>query len=342
MAESPLDIEDPAALEAYLRATGRVGTSEAISIRTLTGGVSNKTVLVRTERTAWVLKQALPKLRVQADWFSDPARIEREALGLRWLAELAPGGAITPLVFEDAPRHLLAMQAVPKPHENWKEALLAGRIEADRVRQFAALLAQIHRAAYERRDELARLFDDRRFFESLRIEPYYTFTAARVPGAAAFLQSLIHATRARRFTLVHGDYSPKNILLHDGHLVLLDHEVIHFGDPAFDAGFALTHLLSKAHHLPAHRQRLAESAQTFWDVYRGGLGDPPWAGELQGHAVRHTLGCLLARVAGRSPLEYLSTSQRKTQQEVVVGLMAQPPGDVAELVHRFVNRLPQG
>src|SRR5205823_2384351 len=117
----PLDIEQPDALAAYLRDTGRIGPDEPVRIRTLAGGVSNKTVLVeRPSGEAWVLKQALSKLRVAVDWFSDPARIHREALGLKYLAELAPPGTITPLVFEDAGHHLLAMEAVPQPHENWK------------------------------------------------------------------------------------------------------------------------------------------------------------------------------------------------------------------------------
>src|SRR5687768_18456577 len=110
-----LDIEQPAALLAYLRATGRIAPAESPRIEVLTGGVSNRTVLVeRLGGERWVLKQALEKLRVAVDWFSSPARIEREALGLRHLAALAPPGAITPLVFLDPARHLLAMSAVPQ------------------------------------------------------------------------------------------------------------------------------------------------------------------------------------------------------------------------------------
>jgi hypothetical protein len=69
-------------------------------VRVLAGGISNRTVLVDRPEVgeAWVVKQALPKLRVVVDWFSDPERIHREALGLRWLEELAPSGTITPHV----------------------------------------------------------------------------------------------------------------------------------------------------------------------------------------------------------------------------------------------------
>lgn len=311
-------------------------------MRTLAGGVSNKTVLVeRAGGEAWVLKQALPKLRVKADWFSDPARIRREALALQWLPQLAPAGSITPLVFEEPNQFLLAMRAVPQPHENWKSLLLSGRgLRPRHVRQFGAIIGTIHRSAWERREELEPLFADRSFFESLRVEPYYAYTAQQTPRAAPFLHALIDATRATRRTLVHGDYSPKNILVpRGGRLVLLDHEVIHWGDPAFDVGFALTHLLSKAHHLPAYRDAFANAAILFWQTYLDSVGDVPWRPDVEPAAVAHTLGCLLARVAGRSPLEYLSADERNRQLAAAVELTRRPPATVGELVKGFVEKV---
>ncbi len=335
-----LDIEQPGALLAYLRETGRIDPAEEPAIRVLTGGVSNRTVLVeRSTGEAWVVKQALAKLRVQVDWFSPPERIHREALGLRWLERIAPPSTTTPLVFEDHDVHLMAMQAVPQPHENWKTLLLAGRLEIDHVAQFAELLGTIHRRGHERRSEIEPVFADRGFFESLRLEPYYGYTATQVAAAAAFLTDLIAATLARRDTIVHGDYSPKNVLVHDGRLILLDHEVIHFGDPGFDLGFSLTHLLSKAHHLPAKRADFAAAAVAYWADYRDTLGDVPFAADLEPRAVRHTLGCLLARVRGRSPLEYLDAEERTRQADAVVCLMADPPPTVAALAERFIALL---
>jgi 5-methylthioribose kinase len=297
----------------------------------------------RSNGEAWVLKQALAKLRVSVDWFSNPERVHHEALGLRWLAQLAPPETITPLVFEDHHQHLLAMQAVPQPHDNWKTLLLAGQLENDHVGQFGRLLGDIHRRAFERRAEVAPVFEDRSIFESLRLEPYYSYTANQVPAAAGFLHALIADTRACRLTLVHGDYSPKNVLVYQGQLILLDHEVIHWGDPAFDLGFSLPHLLSKANHLPAQRNAFAAAAQQYWDIYVETVGDylvrtPEWAG-LEARSVRHTLACLLARVAGRSPLEYLDEAARLRQKEVVLALLPHPPGRVGELVTDFVSRI---
>ena len=337
-----LNIEDAPALLAYLQRTGRIAPGEQPRIAILQGGVSNRTVWVERESgEAWVLKQALAKLRVPVDWFSSPERIQREALGLEWLARLAPPGAVTPLLFEDRERHLLAMQAVPQPHANWKTVLLGGTICADHVRQFATLLAAIHREAYLRRAELADVFADRTFFESLRLEPYYAYSAQQTPEAAAFLHSLIRETLACRITLVHGDYSPKNVLIHQDRLVLLDHEVIHFGDPAFDLGFSLTHFLSKAHHLPALRREFASAALEYWRIYAEALGAPEWATDLEPRAVRHTLACLLARVVGRSPLEYLSPAERVRQRDAVLRIIPSVPATIADLIYLFEEQLCQ-
>ena len=340
-----LDIENPQALEDYLRRSGRVSDNERVEVRTLAGGVSNRTVLVRlsgsksSKGESWVLKQALDKLRVEVDWFSDPERVHREALGLRWLGELAPEGTTTPLIFEDYEHHLLAMRAVPEPHENWKVMLLEGRLERNHVEQFGRLLAYIHRNASDRRDELAEVFEDRSFFESLRLEPYYGYTAGKVTEAVSFLSELIEETRAPRETLVHGDYSPKNILIHDDKLMLLDHEVIHYGDPAFDLGFSLTHFLSKAHHLPEKRCAFMEAAGLYWSVYREEIGHLSWTRDLEERTVRHTLGCLLARVAGRSPLEYLDEGELARQKEAAIALMYGPPESVPVLIESFAGRL---
>jgi hypothetical protein len=160
-----------------------------------------------------------------------------------------------------------------------------------------------------------------------------------VPAAAAFLDELIATTRGRRLAVVHGDYSPKNVLVHAGRLVVLDFEVIHWGDPAFDLGFGLTHLLSKAHHVRDRRAEFGRFAPVFFREYREALGDVPWAGDLEPHAIRHTLGCLLARACGRSPLEYLDAAARERQRDAVLALIARPPARVDDLAGEWLARL---
>jgi aminoglycoside phosphotransferase (APT) family kinase protein len=340
MGAAPLDIEDPATLRRYLTTAGLLADGEPVTVTVLPGGVSGRTVLVEwRDGRGRVFKQALPKLRVAVDWFSDPARVHREAIGLRWLARLAPPGSVPPLVFEDEREHVLGMEAVPRPHDNWKALLLAGRLDDDHVRQFGRWLGTVHRSSWQQRAELAPAFDDRSFFESLRVEPYYQYTATRVPAAAALLGELVATTRGRRLALVHGDYSPKNVLVHAGRMVVLDFEVIHWGDPAFDLGFGLTHLLSKAHHVGARRASFGRAASQFFREYAEALGDVPWAGDLEPLAVRHALGCLLARSQGRSPLEYLDAAARERQRDAVLALIPRPPAVVGDLAGEWLARL---
>ena len=340
MGVDPIDIEDPAVLRTYLGKACLLGESEPVTMAVLPGGVSSRTVLVDWPGgRSLVFKQALSKLRVAVDWFSDPARVHREALGLRWLARLAPPGSVPALALEDSREHILAMEAAPKPHENWKSMLLSGRVDDELVGQFGRWLGTVHRSSWLHRNELATAFDDRSFFESLRVEPYYLYTASRVPAAAAFFDELIAATRASRLALVHGDFSPKNILVHAGRLMVLDYEVIHWGDPAFDVGFALTHFLSKAHHLRDRRADFGRAASNFWRTYLEILKDVPWSGSVEPRAVRHTLGCLLARAHGRSPLEYLDAAARERQCDAVLALTPRPPARVDDLVDQFLAGL---
>jgi aminoglycoside phosphotransferase (APT) family kinase protein len=233
------------------------------------------------------------------------------------------------------------MEAVPQPHENWKTMLLAGRVDQKHVYQFAMLLGTIHRRSAESAATLREVFDDRGFFESLRIEPYYAYTAEQVPAAREFIDRLIADTRARRIALVHGDYSPKNVLIRNGQLILLDHEVIHWGDPAFDVGFAMTHFLSKGHHLRPIRREFVKSAISFWVNYEHHAG-PLWSEELGRMAVRHTLACLLARVRGRSPLEYLDDAERQQQERAVVSMMQNQPDNLTDLTSRFLYHSSEG
>jgi aminoglycoside phosphotransferase (APT) family kinase protein len=218
--------------------------------------------------------------------------------------------------------------------------LLDGQLQGEHIEAFARLLGTIHLQAYLRRGEVAPDFEDRSFFESLRLEPYYRYSAAQIPETAPFFQALIEDTLSQRVTLVHGDYSPKNVLVYENRLILLDHEVIHFGDPAFDLGFSLAHLLSKAHHVVALRAEFADAACRYWQVYRQTIGGVTWGDGLEGRAVRHTLGCVLARAAGRSQLEYLSPAERQHQRAIAVDLMNHAPPSVAALVEGFIRGLP--
>ena len=320
--------DDPNQLIPYLIAEGQLLYSESVAVEPLSG-VSCRTVLVRRSNGPdLVVKQARRRLQVAEKWISDPARIHIEAAAMRVLPELTPPGSVPRLLFEDHELHLLGMEAVPEPHANWKSLLLEGQLNDDHVRQFGRILAGLHSGSFEV-ERYRRAFADRSFFETLRIEPYYAFTAGQVPAAAAFLHALIEDCRAVQRTLVHGDFSPKNILVHRGQLVLLDHEVFHFGDGAFDVGFSLTQLLSKAGHVAGKKEAFREAARVYWETYlRYFSAGADW----EKRAVRHTLACMLARVRGKSPLEYLTVEQQRNQEAWCLQGMADAPATILELI----------
>lgn len=336
-----LNIEQHDELVVYLRRRELVDPSETPVCRTLAGGVSCRTVLVELgdDGDNLVLKQALEFLRVAEVWPGDPTRVEREAEAMRVLGELLAPHQVPGLVFEDRDEHVIAMTAVPEPHQNWKEVLLEGGLAEREVVDFGSILGAIHGGAFQRRGELAERFVDRSQFDTLRVDPYYRFAARAAPVAAPFLFELINDTAAVAETLVHGDFSPKNVLVRPTGCVLLDHEVAHWGDPAFDIGFATAHFLGKANHLSGQRGDFADAARLFWDTYREAVADVPWFEAAADRVVRHSLACTLARVVGKSQLEYLSEAERGRQAEAVRLLLADPPADYHRMVTDFVAEL---
>ncbi len=146
----------------------------------------------------------------------------------------------------------------------WKTQLFRGEHDPAIAAEAAAMLGSIITNSW-RNAEAEKLFGDQTVFDQLRLDPSYRFTASRRPDAAPYIHRLIERSAARRVSLVHGDWSPKNLLVTDGQLWAIDWEVIHYGDPSFDAGFQLNHLLMKSIAMPQHKESIAGLAQTFVD-----------------------------------------------------------------------------
>ncbi|MEQ9423521.1 MAG: aminoglycoside phosphotransferase family protein [Cyclobacteriaceae bacterium] len=328
-----VDIENRHHLIEYLLNHNFLTRDQKVRMEILKGGVSNKTVLLQfTDQSDWVLKQALEKLRVPGDWYSKPERVHREAEAMKWFEKYAPPNTVPKLIFEDQQHHLLGMEAIDPPFQNLKDLLLAEEPHKDYFVQAGTLLGSIHRSALENQQELPELFQDDHFFHTLRIEPYYVECVKAVPKSATFFKELIKETKEGKFTLVHGDFSPKNLLVKDDKLILLDHEVIHFGDGTFDLGFFITHLLSKAHHIPNHRDSFLIAALDF---YRSYATKVQLTLTQQKRVVRHTIGCCLARVCGLSQLEYLTADEREKQKIICLSLIQDEPDSVENLLTAF-------
>lgn len=295
----------------YLLGRGLTEAADGTA-RRLSGGVSN--VVLRVDAPdlpggAVVVKQAMGRLAVADEWYADRGRAHTEAVALGALTALTPGAV--PLVLDDDPAvHALTITAAPPTWDTWKAQLMTGRTAVGVAARLGALLAYWHTAtaAGGALPVSSAGVDGAQAFRELRIDPYFTVTAARLPALADEVLAVADDVVARRSCLVHGDFSPKNILVSpDGEdLWVIDLEVAHRGDPAFDVAFLVTHLLLKALHLPATRAALLAERDAFLTAYGQGPG-VAHAGHL-----RRLVACLLlARVRGSSPVEYLTRAEQE-------------------------------
>ncbi len=300
----------------------------------LGGGVSNVVIKVTwgtNPGDALALKQSLPKLRVEEDWYADRERIFREVAALDFVGKLTleePSSSLASrwtaprVVFEDRENFAFAMTVAPSDGANWKERLLAGHIDMDAARLVGEMLGAIHsRSSVIGRDLPQGLdgFGDLSCFMQLRIDPYHRATAWAHPDLADTIereaQKMLPSAWERR-VLAHGDFSPKNIIVNGSgpavRAMLLDFEVAHLGNPVFDLAFMLNHLTLKAIYNPTLATQYSAAAQSFWAAYamahEGAAGD---RNALEEDTVRQMGALLLARIDGKSPAEYITDDASK-------------------------------
>jgi hypothetical protein len=306
----------------YLRAKGFLAAGEPADARRLTGGVSNEAILVSRPRGEnVVLKQARAQLNVPEQWNCGVERIWREVDILRQCETLLNVHGSTTSFTADVPRllfidrlnYLYAMSAAPPNHVVWKNELLSGLARPEIASVCGNALGTLHGKSWHDA-ALASQFNDRQFFEDLRVDPYYRHAARMLPEFSTEIDRLIDSVWQERHCLVHGDFSPKNLLVHANRVTLIDFEVGHYGDPAFDLGFFLTHLMFKVfYHAPKHAPFLS-LVDVFWENYSTAVLPFISTGELESviyRSIQNLAGCTLARLFGKSKIDYLKHQPRR-------------------------------
>jgi 5-methylthioribose kinase len=305
----------------YLMRRGLVESDAIVHAAPLGGGVSNIVLSVRVEGGgAMVVKQSLPQLRVASEWLAKRERIVTEALALRWAACSTP--SIVPAVLDvDPASFTMVIEHAPAGWHDWKARLLAGDADPEVAARLGEVLATWHGAS--RHDgEIAKQADDAEAFDQLRVDPYYRAIMPKHPDLAPEIAGYIDRMQATHRCLVHGDFSPKNVLLGAEGMWVVDFEVAHMGDPAFDLAFMHNHLMLKALHTPGSVAAYESCAMAFAAAYQAGVG--AFGGPMSyvlGHA-----GCMMvARVDGKSPAEYLTAEGQIRARALGRALIAAPP-----------------
>lgn len=333
---------NPAAFFDLLRADGLLAPGDPDPLP-LTGGVSSDIYLVRSAaRGECVVKRALPQLKTAMEWRADPARNRAEQDCLRFIGAFLPA-AVPALLPSPPDRDYFAMEFLGAGFLNWKSELLAGRCDPSVAALAGSQLGCIHAHAWG--DPAVRsTFDHTPLFHQLRTSPYLLTTGDRHPALRDRFYAEAARLEATRETLVHGDYSPKNMLLGPGRLVILDCEVAWFGDPSFDLAFLLNHLHLKAVHRPASGPALRAAVAAFSAAYSTALGHPGRSAAVLARLDTLLPMLMLARIDGKSPVEYFDEAARSRVRAFLLPVLSAPPAPLSTLSQtwfdHFASPLP--
>ncbi len=327
-------------LEAFIQASVLAPAGAVLTWTALTGGVSSDIwrVEVAGGRSICV-KRALAKLKVAADWHAPVARNAFEWQWMQFADHVLPGVVPKPLA-HDPQAGVFAMEFLPaRDFPLWKAQLMAGEVDVGFAALVGARLGRLHAASAHRKD-LAVAFDTTDSFYALRLEPYLLATARRHPALALRLESLAATTANTRIALVHGDVSPKNILVGPSGPVLLDAECAWYGDPAFDLAFCLNHLLLKAVVSPGSRGRLQQAFGALVSAYFEEASAVEARSDLESRAAALLPALLLARVDGKSPVEYITeNSLRERVRHAAMPLVRTPVRHLQDIADFAYPRL---
>jgi aminoglycoside phosphotransferase (APT) family kinase protein len=322
------------AVAGFLRRSGLLAPGEADpELIPLTGGVSSDLWRADLPSGPVCVKSALPQLKVAREWHAPTSRNRVEYEWLRFAQPLAPGH-VPRVLAHDEQASIFAMEYLPpETYPVWKTLLLTGQVDAEAARDVGSLVGKLH-AASALDPAAAALFATDENFDALRITPYLRVTAQAHPDLRQRLDGLAARTAGTHLAVVHGDVSPKNILLGPDGPVLLDAECAWYGDPAFDVAFCVNHLLIKSVKVPTATAVLRDAARALAAAHARYVRWEP-ADRLESRVASLTPALALARVDGSSPVEYLGEAERAVVRSAGRGLLIEPPATVSELVDRW-------
>ncbi|WP_018305306.1 phosphotransferase [Desulfitobacterium hafniense] len=301
------DISRERELLDYLLKNGLI-EGKNYSVRYFNNGVSATVAMIENDKKSIIAKQALAKLNVAADWACDQSRMLVEQKALTTYSKIIKEYVPAP-IFYDEENYIMVREAAPRSSSMWKEQLLKGVLDFSVAEKAAQALSAIHnRTAGDQ--QVAEEFKEIKFFYDLRIEPYIETVVKVHPQLKEHADRIVDRLMNQKIALVHGDYSPKNILVDQDRLYVLDLEVSHYGNPAFDLAFFTNHFVLKAvknsRWYNAYLTMLDFIAQSYLKAIE--FAD---AKEFEHEAVQILAYHMLARIDGKSPAEYITDSLDK-------------------------------
>lgn len=315
----------------HLRARGIIGAHPA-TVEALSGGVSNDVLAVESGGVSVVVKRALEQLRVAEEWHADPTRVLTEAAALQAASRIQPD-VVPPVLDVDEAARIIVIGRAPAPCHEWRSDLMDGHVDIAVAQRLGTILATWQRET-ARIPEIAQRFNSTEAFRQLRIDPFFSWVAGQHPDLAPTIDQVVHQMVETRTCFVHGDFSPKNVLLGPDLTWVIDWEVAHFGDPSFDVAFLVTHLLCKALHRPELTADYRDAAAAFMASHERGLATTDLLPDPD-HLARQTACLLLARIDGKSPAPYLNDAARVRGREIARSSIADGDPNIDHIWRRL-------
>lgn len=321
-----------------LQRMGLLDSGQRPVLTPLPGGVSSDIWRIDLPSGPACIKRALSRLRVSAEWH---APVERNRYELEWMrcaARIVPEAVPEILGADDALGMFVMRYLDPTDYPLWKQQLSEAVAETATAAAVGERLVRIHAATAGNAEVASRFATDETFF-AIRLEPYLLATARAHPELANELESLAETTAGEKRALVHGDVSPKNLLIGPQGPVFLDAECAWYGDPAFDLAFCLNHLLLKCLWVPSAGESFLACFQALAHAH---LARVDWeeAGQFEARAARLLAGLLLARVDGKSPVEYLTEdSDKQKVRRVAARLLNRPVARLAQVASLWSSEI---
>lgn len=334
----PATAESQAVIAASLHKLGLTQSGEDVVMSPLTGGVSSDIWKAQLATGTVCVKRALPQLRVKQLWEAPVKRNNFEVAYLRFAQSIIPG-AVPKVLAHDANAGLFVMEYLePSQHPVWKFQLRDGLVDLNSARLIGAQMARIHGASANNPD-IAKSFATDDIFYSIRLEPYLDATARVHADLAPRLKQLVDRTFRTKRVLVHGDIAPKNILIGPNRPIFLDCECAWFGDPAFDLAFCLNHLLLKCLWHRAASEEFLAAFTLLEQTYLRSVNWEPRA-DMEQRTAQLLPGLFLARVDGKSPVEYLTDEGDKNKvRRCARNLLIQPVTTLSEVRDEWQREL---
>lgn len=304
-----MDITKREDMISYLKEHGIINDVEPYSINYCSGGVSCPVAIIESGDRTLLIKQGRARLAVKEEWLADPARTNLEGKGAaffhRYLPELQPD-----VVINDEENHIFVREAIPSGCHMWKADLLEGILDFKVAERTMETMAIVHNSSAKDPD-VPVIFNNYRNIYELRVTPYIQFVAKKYPQLAPVSEEVSDLIMNHHQVLVHGDYSPKNIIVTpDRQVCVIDSEPVHCGNAICDVSNFTTHIVLKSAHLKKYSAAFLNMLVAMTDTYfsRIDFDDPK---KVEANCMKALGMTVLARIDGKSPAEYITDEATK-------------------------------